>query len=45
MLHHLEQLDDVMMMSWHSKLTSQQELMTSHDITMATMVDFYQVGS
>ena len=34
-----------MMTSQHSKLMSQQELMMSHDITMATMAGCCQVGS
>ena len=44
-LHHLEWSDDIMIMSQHSILSSQQDLMTSDDITMATMVDCCQVGS
>ena len=44
-LHHLEWSDDVMKMSQHSILSSRQDLMTSHDITMAIMVDCCWVGS
>ena len=44
-LCNLEWLDDIMMMSYHYKLMSQQELMMSHDITIATMVDYSWMSS